>query len=139
MNSLEHISRKGKSYIKQLLQVAMADGHLDAHELNNLMRVAKRLDITDEEVLEIKNNMDKVAFNPPKGTKETFRLIFDLVWMMMVDGNIVGNEVRLCENLAMQMGFAPETVGDLAGFIRQNMAKGIPAEETYQRLEQMFS
>jgi hypothetical protein len=83
--------------------------------------------------------MDKVAFNPPKGTKETFRLIFDLVWMMMVDGNIVGNEVRLCENLAMQMGFAPETVGDLAGFIRQNMAKGIPAEETYQRLEQMFS
>jgi hypothetical protein len=33
--------------------------------------------------------MDKVAFNPPKGTKETFRLIFDLVWMMMVDGNII--------------------------------------------------
>lgn len=117
----------------------MADGHLDAHELNNLMRVAKRLDITDEEVLEIKNHMDKVAFNPPKGTKETFRLIFDLVWMMMIDGNIIENEVLVCENLAMQMGFAPETVGDLAGFIRQNMAKGIPAEETYQRLEQMFS
>jgi uncharacterized membrane protein YebE (DUF533 family) len=139
MDLLEHISRKGKSYIKQLLQVAMADGHLDAHELNNLMQVAKRLDITEEEVLEIKNNMDKVTFNPPKGTKETFRLIFDLVWMMMIDGHIIENEVRICENLAMQMGFAPETIGDLAGFIRQNIAKGIPAEESYQKLEQMFS
>jgi hypothetical protein len=45
----------------------------------------------------------------------------------------------MCENLAMQMGFAPETVEDLAGFIRQNIAKGIPAEESYQKLEQMFS
>jgi uncharacterized tellurite resistance protein B-like protein len=139
MDSLEHISRKGKSYIKQLLQVAMADGHLDTFESSNLMRVAQRLGITDEEVLGIKNNIDKVTFNPPKGTKETFRLIFDLVWMMMVDGRVIDNEVRVCENLAMQMGFAPETVSDLAGFIRQNMAKGIPAEETYQQLEQMLS
>ena len=117
----------------------MADGHLDTFESSNLMRVAQRLGITDEEVLGIKNNIDKVTFNPPKGTKETFRLIFDLVWMMMVDGRVIDNEVRVCENLAMQMGFAPETVSDLAGFIRQNMAKGIPAEETYQQLEQMLS
>jgi hypothetical protein len=139
MDSLQHISRKGKSYIKQLLQVAMADGRLDAHELNNLMQVAKRLDITDEEVQEIKNNMDKVAFIPPKGTKDTFRLLFDLVWMMMIDGNVIGNEMRVCQTLAMQMGFAPETITDLAGFIRLQSGKGTPAEEIYQKLEQMLA
>lgn len=117
----------------------MADGHLDAHEINNLMRIAKRLDITDDEVQEIRNNMDKVAFTPPKGTKDTFRLLFDLVWMMMIDGNVIGNEMRVCQNLAMQMGFAPETINDLAGFIRQHVAKGTPTEEIYQKLEDMLT
>jgi uncharacterized tellurite resistance protein B-like protein len=139
MDSLQHISRKGKSYIKQLLQVAMADGHLDAHEINNLMQIAKRMDITEEEVQDIRNNMDKVPFTPPKGTKDTFRLLFDLVWMMMIDGNVIGNEMRVCQSLAMQMGFAPETITDLAGFIRQQVAKGAPAEEIYQKLEQMLT
>ncbi len=116
----------------------MADGQLDAHELNNLMQIARRLDITDEEVMAIKTNIDTVAFKPPKGTKDTFRLIFDLVWMMMVDGRVIANEVRVCENLAMQLGFTPETVLDLAGYIRQNVSKGISAEETYQKLEEML-
>ncbi len=102
------------------------------------MQVAKRLDITDEDVLTIKSNMDDVAFKPPKGTKDTFRLIFDLVWMMMIDGRVIANEVRICENLAMQMGFAPETILDLVGFIRQNVVKGVSAEETYQKLEEML-
>jgi hypothetical protein len=139
MDSLQHISKKGKSYIKQLLQVAMADGHLDAHELNNLMQTARRLDITEEEVQEIKNNLDKVPFSPPKGTKDTFRLLFDLVWMMMIDGHVLGNEMQVCQSLAMQMGFAPETITDLAGFIRQQVAKQTPPEEIYQKLEQMLA
>ena len=138
MDQLQHISRKGKSYIKQLLQVAMADGQLDAHELSNLMQVAKRLDITEEEVIAIKTNIDDIAIKFPKGTKDAFHLIFDLVWMMMVDGNVIPSEKRMCENLAMQMGFAPETVTDLVGYIRQNVSKGVSAEETYQKLEEML-
>ena len=138
MSSLEHLSRKGKSYIKQLLQVAMADGKLDSAELNNLMQTAKKFDFTEEEIMAISNNMDSVKVTHPSGTKETFQLIFDLVWMMMVDGNVYKREMQICENLAMQMGFAPETIGDLARFIRMNIANGVSAEETYQKLERMF-
>jgi uncharacterized tellurite resistance protein B-like protein len=138
MDQLQHLSKKGKSYIKQLLQVAMADGHLDAHEIDNLMKIAYKFDFTEEEVLEIKQNMNVIKFVAPGGTKEKFRLIFDLVWMMMVDGTIYEREKRTCENLVMQMGFAPEMVDDLVGVIRNNIEKGISADETYQKLEKMF-
>jgi uncharacterized tellurite resistance protein B-like protein len=138
MNSLEHLSRKGKSYIKQLIQVAMADGRLDNAEMMNLMQTAKKFDFSEEEILEIKNNLDSIKVAHPSGTKETFQLIFDLVWMMMVDGTAYEREVQICENLAMQMGFAPETIADLAGFIKKNIANGVSAEETYQKLEKMF-
>jgi uncharacterized tellurite resistance protein B-like protein len=138
MDQLQHLSKKGKSYIKHLLQVAMADGHLDAVELRNLLQKAKKFDFSEEEVMEIRKNLDHVKPNPPSGTKEKFQLIFDLVWMMMIDGTVYEKEKRICENLAMQMGFSPETIDDLIGVIRNDVAKGISSEETYKKLERMF-
>ncbi|QHT67566.1 hypothetical protein GXP67_13475 [Rhodocytophaga rosea] len=138
MNPLDHLSKKGKSYIKQLLQVAMADGQLDEKEFKNLMNTAHRFDFSEEEVLQIRHNLDTIPFTPPTGTKDTFHLIFDLAWMMMVDGHVYEKEMLMCENLAMRLGFAPEMVADLVGFIKQNIAVGATADETYQKLEKML-
>lgn len=138
MNALDHLSKKGKSYIKQLLQVAMADGQLAETEFKNLMNTARRFDFSEEEILQIRNNLDTIKFTPPTGTKDTFHLIFDLVWMMMIDGHVYEKEMVMCENLAMQLGFAPEMVTDLVGFIKQNIAVGASADETYQKLEKML-
>lgn len=138
MHSLDHLSKKGKSYIKQLLQVAMADGQLDETEFRNLMKTASRFGFTEEEILQIRHNLDSIKFTPPSTTKDTFHLIFDLVWMMMVDGHVYENEMRMCENLTMQLGFAPEVIADLVGFIKKNIALGASADETYQKIEKMF-
>jgi len=138
MNSLDHLSRKGKSYIKQLLQVAMADGQLDEAEMNNLMQTARKFDFSEQEIIEIRNNLDTIKFTRPSGTKDTFHLIFDLVWMMMVDGNVYEKEMLVCENMAMQLGFAPETVEDLVGFIKKNIASGNSPDETFEKLEKML-
>jgi hypothetical protein len=138
MNALDHLSRKGKSYIKQLLQVAMADGQLDEAEFKNLMKTATKFGFSEEEILQIRNNLDTIKFTPPSGTKDTFHLIFDLVWMMMVDGHVYEREMFMCENLAMQLGYAPEMVTDLVGFIKKNIAIGVSADETYLKLEKML-
>lgn len=135
---INEIKKKGESYIKQLLLVAMSDGQLDAIEFQNLIRTAQKFNIKEDEVMNIKRNMDKIKFDPPKSIKEKFHMVFDLVWMMMIDGAVHERELRMCENLAMQLGFAPETVDDLMGLISINISKGILAEETYSRLEEMF-
>lgn len=138
MNALEHLNRKGKSYIKQLLQVAMADGQLDEIEFRNLMQTARKFNFSEEEILAIRNNLETIKFTPPSGTRDTFHLIFDLVWMMMVDGNVYEKEMFICENMAMQLGFAPETIEDLVGFIKNNISNGVSADETYLKLEKML-
>lgn len=138
MENHSQLHQKGKSYLKQLLQVAMADGQLDAHELHNLSKTAERFGVSEAELTEIRQNADSVKFVPPSGTKEKFHLIYDLVWMMMVDGDVAEKEMRTCENLAMQLGFSPEIIEDLSGFIRNNADKGISTEEAYAKLEKML-
>jgi uncharacterized tellurite resistance protein B-like protein len=138
MNTLDHLSRKGKSYIKQLLQVAMADGQLDETEFKNLINTARKFGFSEEEILQIRDNMDTIKFTPPIGTKDRFHLIFDLVWMMMADGHVYEKEMIMCENLAMQLGFAPEMIADLVGFIKKNISLGISADETFRKLEKML-
>jgi hypothetical protein len=135
---IEDIRKKGVSYVKQLLLIALSDGHLDEVEFQNLVKTANKFNINEDEIMEIKNNMQSVRFAPPKTLKEKFHMMFDLVWMMMVNGIIHEKEQRMCENMAMQLGFAPEMVDDLMGLISANISKGILAEETYSRLEEMF-
>lgn len=135
---MDHLSRKGKSYIKQLLQVAMADGRLEEAEFRNLMQTAKKFSFSEEEIMEIRNNLETIKFIPPSGTKDTFHLIFDLVWMMMVDGHVYEKEMLMCENLAMQLGFSHEIIEDLVSFIKKDIARGVSADETLQKLEKML-
>ena len=45
--------KKHKSYIKNLLEVAIADGKLDDSELNVIIKIAANFEMTKDEVLAI--------------------------------------------------------------------------------------
>ena len=74
---------KNRSHIKNLLEVAIADGKLDESELNLVMKIASNFDMTKEEVLEIKNNSNEISFNPPSSYSAKIKLLEDLVNVMI--------------------------------------------------------
>lgn len=104
---------KRKSHIKNLISVAMADGHLADEEWALLTRVAHRLDMSSEEIQNIRNNPDEVKFIAPKKYKEKLQQVNDLVALMMVDGDVDRSELDLCKKIALKLDLLPRVVNDL--------------------------
>jgi uncharacterized tellurite resistance protein B-like protein len=110
---------KNRSYIKNLLEVAIADGKLDESELNLVISIAEKFDLTKNEVLEIKNNPADFKFTPPSSYSAKVKLLEDLVNIMIADKRIDENEVKICKDLAYRLDIAPVIVDELI----QNLIK----------------
>lgn len=105
--------KKNKSYIKNLLEVAIADGKLDESELNVIINIAANFDITKDEVLSIKDHHPTIEFTPPSSYSAKVRLLEDLVKIMIADKQIDEKEVKICKDLAMKLDIAPFIVDEL--------------------------
>ncbi|NJN26113.1 MAG: hypothetical protein HC819_09125 [Cyclobacteriaceae bacterium] len=104
---------RNRSYIKNLLDVASSDGHLDESERNLIISIAAKFDITKDEVQEILTNPNSIKFTPPSSYSAKVKLLEDLVKIMIADKKIDENEVRICKNLAVEFNIAPIIVDEL--------------------------
>lgn len=99
-----------RSHLKNLLSVAMADGHLDDGEWEMLTSLAQLMQISDEEVEKIRKNPDSVNFVPPKRYEDKVQQVQDLVALMTIDGHISPHEVALCKKISLRLDILPQLV-----------------------------
>lgn len=104
---------KNKSHIKNLLEVALADGQLDKSELDVLISIAGKYDIPKTEVQRIIDNPHDVKFSPPSSYSAKVKLLEDLVKIMIADKNIDEEEVKICKDLALKLNIVPVIVDEL--------------------------
>ena len=104
---------KNRSHIKNLIEVAIADGNLDDNEFDLILKIAGSYDISAEEVKNIRNNPGNITFTPPSSYSAKVKLIEDLVKVMMADKTIDENEVKICKDLAVRLNIAPVIVDEL--------------------------
>jgi uncharacterized tellurite resistance protein B-like protein len=123
-----------KSHIKNLIEIATADGRYAPEEDDLLLRIANRNGISAKRIAEIKANPGAIVFEVPKDDKEKFTQIFELVHMMIVDKDIHPEEARLCEIFAGRFGYQKAGIRELIETIKQNINHGNDAEETYTRV-----
>lgn len=126
--------KKSLSHIKNLVDVALADGQIDNDEMILLLNVAKRLKINDDQIEMIRTNPAAIQFSAPANAKKRFDQIYDLVCMMMVNGHIDPRELELCKALALKLGYMPLIVDDFIKLIGKNIKDGVLASESYKKL-----
>ena len=102
-----------RSHVKNLISVAMADGHLDGDEWELLVIIAKRLDMSEEEIVRVKNNRDNINFVPPKSYDEKVQQIKDLVAVMTIDHQINQKELELCKKISLKLDLLPQIVDQI--------------------------
>ncbi|HYG17457.1 MAG TPA: TerB family tellurite resistance protein [Ohtaekwangia sp.] len=102
-----------RSHVKNLVTIAMADGHLDEEEWGLLMRIARHLGMEEEEIKNIKNGFEKVDFVPPKKYEDKVQQIRDLVAIMTIDRQINEKELELCKKAAIRLKLPPELVDEM--------------------------
>ncbi|RAW02236.1 hypothetical protein [Pseudochryseolinea flava] len=119
-----------KSHMRNLIEIAAADGNLGTEEQRLLEYAALRNNISRDELKTIQANTAKVKFEVPRGDREKFNQLYDLVHMMSVDKNVHIEELRLCEIFAIRFGYRKEVVREMIELIRQNIEKWIGPKET---------
>jgi uncharacterized tellurite resistance protein B-like protein len=102
-----------RSHIKNLISVAMVDGHLDPDEWDLLTSIAKVLGMSDQEIVHIKNHPESVSFVPPKKYEEKVEQIHDLVAIMTIDGEINARELDLCKKISLKLDILPQVVDQI--------------------------
>ena len=102
-----------RSHIKNLISIAMVDGHLDPEEWELLSSIARVLGMSPEEISTIKNNPDSVQFVPPRKYEEKVEQIHDLVAVMTIDGQINAKELDLCKKISLKLDILPQMVDQI--------------------------
>jgi uncharacterized tellurite resistance protein B-like protein len=102
-----------RSHIKNLISIAMVDGHLDPEEWELLTSIARVLGMSPEEIAHIKNNPDSVQFVAPRKYEEKVEQIHDLVAIMTIDGQINAKELDLCKKISLRLDILPQMVDQI--------------------------
>jgi hypothetical protein len=109
MNYIEQFEHDGnwhdKENFMQLLQVALADGIIDKFELELLHRIGIKMGFTDPEIDILIESFSKLAYNPPYELSKRFLQVYDLVKIILANGKIDKNEMRLVYGFATKSGF----------------------------------
>jgi hypothetical protein len=121
-----------KSHIRNLIEIAVADGGFGAEEQRLLEYAAMRNDISRAQLQDLQTDSSKVRFKVPFSEEEKFFQLYDLVHMMSVDKNIHPEELRLCEIFAIKFGYRKEVVREMIDMIRKSIEDWTGPKETMQ-------
>ena len=121
-----------KSHMRNLIEIAAADGSLVGEEQKLLEYAAHRNNISTVQLKDIQADISKVRFKVPRNEEGKFFQLYDLVHMMSVDKNIDGEELWLCEIFAVKFGYRKEIVREMIQLIHQNIEKWIGPKETME-------
>lgn len=139
LNIFKQGKTSAKSHMKNLIEMAAADGHFDSVEYDLLKTIAKRNGISESQLKSIQSNPGGVKFEVPKDENEKFHQLYDLVHMMTVDNDVHSEETKLCNLFAIKFGYPKNKVNDLIESIQGNINNGQSHEEAMTRVTLMLT
>ncbi|MBS1507516.1 MAG: hypothetical protein JSS79_12810 [Bacteroidetes bacterium] len=128
-----------KSHMKNLIEMAAADGNFDQIEYDLLKQIAKKNNISESQLKDIRANSSGIKFELPTDKIERFHQFYDLVHMMSVDESIHPEEMKLCSLYALKFGYPRQRSTELIDTIQSNIKYGQSPDETYKRVELLLS
>lgn len=136
MNILEHFDHHGKKQDKEhflnLIQVALADGTIDPAETEMLHRFGRKMGLTDHEIDGLIESTSKTAYVPPYELSKRFEQVYDIVKMVLADGVIDKNEMRLANGFATKSGFKENEIPKLLSLLITGIREGKDEEDLFE-------
>jgi uncharacterized tellurite resistance protein B-like protein len=142
LNEILNLFRQGKStarsHMKNLIEIAAADGNFKEVEYELLINIAKKNAISERELKQIKLNHAHIELEIPTDPIQKFNQLYDLTHMMIIDKNIHPEELKLCNLFAIRFGYRREIAEELIQSIKNNINQLHSPEETRLRVEWMI-
>lgn len=101
---------RNKGHFSAIVRVALSDGGISEKEQQFLDKIAKQLEINDEEYKEILSNPTKYPVNPPYLYINRLERLYDLGRMVRLDNNLGEKQSEVLTRFALALGFTPSNV-----------------------------
>ena len=128
-----------KSHMKNLIEVAMVDGHFDSTEKSLLDSIAKKYSVSPRELQSIHDDPSAIQFEVPTNEAHKFEQLFDLVNMMVIDEYTDKEELRLCGLFARKFGYQESKSDELVDAVANNIKNGQTLNDTKTRVDWLLN
>src|SRR5690606_32088156 len=102
--------QRNSDHFAAIVRVAMDDGIITEQEKAFLDRLARDLDIDEEEYRAILKDYQSHPINPPTSYGRRLERLYDLARMVYVDHIKGDSEVLVLKKIAVGLGFSPDNV-----------------------------
>ena len=102
--------KRNQDHFAAIVRVAMDDGKISDEEKTFLDRLARNLDITEDDYKQILKDYNSHPINPPIMYNRRLERLYDLARMVYVDHIKGDHEEIVLRKIAIGLGFTPENV-----------------------------
>jgi len=124
-------------YVEQLFKMAHSDGHMDEGEYHFILKIAQRFEI-EVDFEKLHQDLDTISLDPDASKRFGFDFLFDMSWLMLVDGEIDNQEMELGVQLGSKLGYQPASIKQIVLSIIQHKKMGLPPVEIKDKLKQIY-
>ncbi len=130
--------KKMISHVRNLVALAYADGKFSDEERQYVANVAIEVGMTSDEMKQIINNPESIGFIIPENDIEKIEQLYDLILLMMIDGNLNENEMIFCRAMAIKMKIPYQVVDEMVAKVINFITDNFYVEDVIDELTGMM-
>ena len=126
------------SHVRNLVALAYADGKFSDEERQYVANVATEVGMTADEMKQIINDPDGIRFIMPENDIEKIEQLYDLILLMMIDGDLNENEMIFCRAMAIKMKIPYQIVDEMVAKVINFITDNFYVEDVVNELAEMM-
>jgi hypothetical protein len=128
-----------KSIVALLLRLQMADEDKSIREFAYIHKVASHLGLTADEVIDIERDLSNYPLKPPSDEKERMTILYYLLFLMDIDGNVRQEEEDLVKEFGLRLGFRMGLTSELINEIKRHATTRIPPNALLEHIRKYLN
>ncbi len=121
------MEKNPKSLLSDLINMVLADGKIKSSEVDFIKKLAKRMGISNRELIDLFENPQ--PSQPLYSEVERITHFYKLILMMNIDNEAHESEIVALKNFGLTMGIRPIVADQILKKMKQSEEKLISSEE----------
>ena len=117
-----------KSIIAMLLRLQASDHAKDIREFAYIHKVATHLGLSAHDVTSVEEAIEDYPLRPPAEEKDRMTILYYLLFLMEIDGEVTAEEEDLVKEFGLRLGFRISLTAELIDVIRKYSDTQVPQE-----------
>lgn len=104
------IQKQNRGHFANIVKIAKADNKVTKEEEELLIKMARNLNLSTQNFEKILENPYSYPINPPSNSEDRIIRLFGLTLMVLADGDVAIEEIKLMHKIAIGLGFASDKI-----------------------------